>query len=157
MWLSVYLARCVKSGPVYDSEQCPTGLIAPRKDGDQIPSRCIPSGLARVRNQLASVLSCGVVHLLSRMESCVFTYCSVLHLIFMWKNEKISFVLQGILVHHCQISWICLPWIRMLIGSPYRRAWLWYITGHPVCVSVIQSVLVRDMGVILSASVSINS
>lgn len=73
------------------------------------------------------------------------------------KNEKISFVLQGILVHHCQISWICLPWIRMLIGSPYRRAWLWYITGHPVCVSVIQSVLVRDMGVILSASVSINS
>lgn len=48
-FLTVYLLRCVKSGP---DMMDVTGLFfcSVEKDGDQIPSRCIPSGLVRGGN-----------------------------------------------------------------------------------------------------------
>ena len=82
-WFAVYVVGCVKPGPVSDMEKkCYIGLLLSGRM--EIKSHLLPSHLALSEKEISSNPSFrGVVQLLSRMDSCIFNYCSVLHLVFM--------------------------------------------------------------------------
>lgn len=69
----VYLACCVKSGPVSGVKKCTIGFLLCRRM--EIKSHLVASHLALKKSAYIRPFR-GVVQLLSRMDACIFNCCS---------------------------------------------------------------------------------